>query len=242
MFERIYGKSKWYQPMLSEGTIASVGIHAAACVALVVSGATPAAMARQVAEGIVFLAPLPSAAAGPTERSEPIRYIDLRSVVAAMVDENPELHVGSTVAEPTPQPQELNIVPPIESFASIFDRSADSVYIAEQVDSPAAYDERSAAPAYPDSLRRAGIGGSVMAQFVVDTAGRVEMETVRLHDSTNPQFTESVRVALPRMLFRPAVLNGRKARQIVEVPFKFRVVATTDTSRTRDTTWARPPL
>jgi hypothetical protein len=47
--------------------------------------------------------------------------------------------------------------------------------------------------------------------------------------------------ALPRMLFRPAVLNGKKARQIVEVPFKFRVLATKDTTKARDTSWARPP-
>ena len=80
-----------------------------------------------------------------------------------------------------------------------------------------------------------------MAQFVVDTTGHVEMESVRLLESTNLRFTESVLAALPRMLFRPAVLNGQKARQIVEVPFRFRVVVARDTGRVRDTGWARPP-
>lgn len=241
MFERVYARSKWYGPILSVGTIASLAIHAAACVALVASGATPASVAQQVNEGIIFLAPLPAPAAGPSATSEQLRYVDLRNVIAAMADNDSELHVGPKLAEPTPHREDVTIAPLVESFTSIFERPADSVYFAEQVDSPAAYDERSAAPAYPDSLQRAGIEGSVMAQFVIDTTGHVEMETVKLLASTNRRFTESVLAALPRMLFRPAVLNGRKARQIVEVPFKFRVVAARDTARTRDTAWARPP-
>ena len=240
MFERVYPRSEWYRPMLSEGPIASVTIHIAAVVALLASGASPAVVARQVNEAIIFLAPLPSGAAGPSATAEPLRYVDLSSAVTAMAD-NPELQVGPKLGEPSPQRQSLTDAPPVESFTSIFERPADSVYFAEQVDSPAAYDERSAAPAYPDSLQRAGIDGSVMAQFVVDTTGHVELETVKVLESTNRRFTESVLAALPRMLFRPAVLNGRKARQIVEVPFKFRVVVTKDTARTRDTAWARPP-
>ena len=243
MFERVYATSKWYRPMLSEGTVASVAIHAAACIALLGSGASPAAVARQVNEGIIFLAPLPNPTAGPSAAAEQLRYVDLRTVVEAMADNGSDLHVGPKLAEPTSQQENVTIAPPAESFTSIFERPADSVYFAEQVDSPAAYDERSAAPAYPDSLQRAGVDGSVMAQFVVDTTGHVEMETVNVLESTNRRFTESVLAALPRMLFRPAVLNGRKARQIVEVPFKFRVIATRDTARTRDTSWAavRPP-
>ncbi len=79
-----------------------------------------------------------------------------------------------------------------------------------------------------------------MAQFIVDTTGRVEMETVRLLESTNLRFTESVLAALPRMLFRPAVRNGAKARQVVEVPFRFRVVPR-DTLRAVDPPRIPPP-
>jgi TonB family protein len=241
MFERVYAKSKWYRPMLSEGPIASVAIHAAACIALLGSGASPAAVARQVNEAIIFLAPLPSGSAGPSVVAEALRYVDLGSAVMAMADNDSELHVGLKLGDRSPQPEGAAIAPPAESFTSTFERPADSVYFAEQVDSPAAYDERSAAPAYPDSLQRAGIDGSVMARFVIDTTGHVEIATVTVLESTNKQFTESVLAALPRMLFRPAVLNGRKARQVVEVPFKFRVVAIKDTAQTRDSSWARPP-
>ena len=240
MFERVYARSKWYRPMLSEGPIASVAIHVVACVALLASGASPVAVARQVAEGIVFLAPLPSPAAGPTATAEPLRFVELGSAVAAMAVDNPDLHVDPKTTDSTPQREAL-FVPQTASATTIFDRPADSVYFAEQVDSPAAYDERSAAPAYPDSLQRAGIEGSVMAQFVIDTTGHVEMSTVKILGSTNLRFTQSVLEALPRMLFRPAVLNGTKARQIVEVPFKFRVLLTRDTSRARDTSRVVPP-
>src|SRR5688500_8396933 len=241
MFEPLYVKPKWYRRVLTEGPMASVVIHVGACMALLAGGASPASITQQVTEGIVFLAPPPSPTAGPSAVTERLRYVEFSSAIAAMADAGSELHVGPRVTEQQGNLEELPVAPPMESFASIFDRPADSVYFAEQVDSPAAYDDRSAAPVYPDSLQRHGIEGSVMAQFVVDTTGHVEMESVRLLESTNLRFTESVLAALPRMLFRPAVLNGQKARQIVEVPFRFRVVVARDTGRVRDTSWARPP-
>ena len=247
MFEPLYVRPKWYRPLLSEGSIASVVIHAGACIAVLVSGVSPASVAQQVTEGIIFLAPPPSPTAGPSAVTEQLQYVEFSSVVAAMADAGSELHVAPTIDERAAIREELPVAPQFESLASLFERPADSVYFAEQVESPAAYDARSAAPIYPDSLQRLGIEGSVMAQFVVDTTGRVEMESVRLLESTNLRFTESVLAALPRMLFRPAMHNGRKARQVVEVPFRFRVVVARDTGQVRDTALvrdiarARPP-
>lgn len=241
MFEPLYARPKWYRPLFSEGPIASVVIHVGACIAVLAGGASPVSVTRQVTEGIIFLAPPPSPVAGPSTVTERLRYVELTSAVAAMADAGSELHVGPNLADQAVVPLDVPAAPQFESIASLFEKPADSVYFAEQVDSPAAYDDRSAAPIYPDSLQRLGIEGSVMAQFVVDTTGHVEMESVRLLESTNLRFTESVLAALPRMLFRPAVLNGQKARQIVEVPFRFRVVVARDTGGVRDTTWARPP-
>jgi TonB family protein len=240
MFEPLYVRPKWYRPLFSEGPVASVVIHVGACVAVLAGGASPASVAQQVTEGIIFLAPLPSPAAGPSTVTEQLRYVEFTGAVAAMADAGSELHVAPKVADSPPNLEELPTPLPMESFASIFEKPADSVYFAEQVDSPAAYDQRSAAPIYPDSLQRLGIEGSVMAQFVVDTTGHVEMESVRLLESTNLRFTESVLKALPLMLFRPATHNGQKARQIVEVPFRFRVVVR-DTVPVRDVSGARPP-
>ena len=239
MFERVYVNSRWHESMARGGLLASLTIHAFACVALVVAGADPAALARQVSEGIVFLAPLPSPAAGPSAPSEQLRFVALGSAIGAMADVS-DLHAGSATPADANEP-DPSLGAKIETPASIFERPADSVYFAEQVDSPAAYDERSAAPVYPDSLQRLGIEGSVMARFIVDTTGRVEMSTVQTFESTNVKFTQSVLEALPRMLFRPAVLNGHAARQFVEVPFRFRVIAAKDTVRARDNAVVRPP-
>lgn len=76
-------------------------------------------------------------------------------------------------------------------------------------------------PRYPDMLKSANIVGDVAVQFVVDSAGRAEMETFRVLKSTHEGFTAAVRSALPEMLFTPARTGGRKVRQLVYYPFTF---------------------
>ncbi|MGH7720447.1 MAG: TonB family protein [Gemmatimonadaceae bacterium] len=70
-------------------------------------------------------------------------------------------------------------------------------------------------------LHAAGATGGVVAEFVVDTAGRVELETFNVVSSTHPRFTEAVRRALPAARFTPALLAGRRVRQLVQLPFRF---------------------
>lgn len=106
--------------------------------------------------------------------------------------------------------------PPAASF--------DSVYAAIDVDSEVVRYDWSVAPAYPDSLRQEGTEGYVEAEFVVDTTGRVDLETVRILTSTHWEFANSVRNALPGMLFRPAWRGIRKVRQLVGQRFAFRLV------------------
>lgn len=77
------------------------------------------------------------------------------------------------------------------------------------------------APRYPESLRAAGIEGSVLAQFTVNELGLVERDSVRFVRSDNVLFEESVRSALARMRFSPAEVAGRKVRQLVQMPFVF---------------------
>jgi hypothetical protein len=42
--------------------------------------------------------------------------------------------------------------------------------------------------------------------------------------SDDPRFTESVRVALGQMKFRPAKRAGKTVRQLVEQKFRFKIV------------------
>lgn len=81
----------------------------------------------------------------------------------------------------------------------------------------------SATPRYPSMLQSAGIDGSVRAQFVVDTLGRVEQGSFRALESTHDLFTAAVRDALARARFTPAEAGGRKVRQLVEQSFTFNI-------------------
>lgn len=76
-------------------------------------------------------------------------------------------------------------------------------------------------PGYPAALAQARVEGRVLAEFVVDTTGRVELDSFRAVESTNPVFTEAVRAALTNLRYRPATIDGKPVRQIVQQPFVF---------------------
>ena len=80
---------------------------------------------------------------------------------------------------------------------------------------------RGVSPAYPSMLARAGVEGAVLMQFVVDTLGRVERESIRAMRTDHPLFEQSIRDALARMRFIPAEAHGRKVRQLVQQPYTF---------------------
>lgn len=79
------------------------------------------------------------------------------------------------------------------------------------------------APVYPVALRRAGIEGRVLAQFVVDTLGRIEPENVEMLESAHAMLASAVREALSRYRFTPGEAGGRRVRTRVQVPFDFRL-------------------
>ena len=80
-------------------------------------------------------------------------------------------------------------------------------------------------PAYPEILRAAGIGGTVTAQFVVDTTGRVEMASIRLLASSHELFARAVTASLRDMRFTPGSLGGHPVRMLVERSFRFDIAA-----------------
>ena len=86
------------------------------------------------------------------------------------------------------------------------------------------------APRYPDSLRVANVEGEVVAQFVVDTTGLVDMRTFKTLKETHPLFTTAVKSAVPNMRFIPALVGGRKVKQLVQMPFQFNLSKTTATA------------
>jgi protein TonB len=84
-------------------------------------------------------------------------------------------------------------------------------------------DPRNPAPDYPSMLRNAGVEGSVSAQFVVDTTGRVLAASIAFAQGDNALFQRSVRRALEAARFRPALVNGRAVRVLMAQAFQFRL-------------------
>lgn len=99
----------------------------------------------------------------------------------------------------------------------------DTVFSMLQVDRTVERYESSEAPHYPPELAAFGTQGLVRAAYVVDTTGAVDTTSIRVVYSDDPHFTESVRTALARMRFRPAMKSGQRVRQQVEQQFRFRI-------------------
>ena len=78
-------------------------------------------------------------------------------------------------------------------------------------------------PEYPSALRSSGIEGKVVAEFVVTESGRADVSSLRIISSTNEQFVESIRRALSRMRFRPAMIGGHAVAQLVQQQFVFKL-------------------
>jgi len=99
----------------------------------------------------------------------------------------------------------------------------DQPYFEFQVEKPVLAREGNPAPSYPSMLESARIEGEVLAQFVVDTLGHADMSTFKALKSTNDLFTNSVKNVLPKMKFYAAEVGGRKVKQLVQMPFVFKV-------------------
>jgi periplasmic protein TonB len=100
---------------------------------------------------------------------------------------------------------------------------SDQPFFEFQVEKPVQALPGGAQPRYPDILRQAGVEGEVLAQFVVDTMGRAEMNSYKVLKTTHELFGNAVKSALPGMKFIPAEVGGRKVRQLVQQPFTFAI-------------------
>jgi TonB family protein len=96
------------------------------------------------------------------------------------------------------------------------------VYFEFQVAKPVAPRPGNPAPRYPPELRARGIQGDVLLQFVVDSAGKPEPGTLRVLRSTDPEFAHEATRVVRLMRFFPAQLaDGKRVRQLVQMPFQF---------------------
>jgi|SRR2546423_1638395 len=96
-------------------------------------------------------------------------------------------------------------------------------YFEFQVEKPAEMIQDGTKPKYPSVLESSGIAGEVQAQFVVRSDGKADMDSFKVLKSTNELFTQSVKNALVRMHFSPAMIGGKPVNQLVQQSFQFAV-------------------
>jgi TonB family protein len=215
------------KPVLSGGFVLSMGVHAAVLAAAVASGAVGDREDQSDDPGervAVYLAPYPSHWRAPRPVEQQIVWRGMNGTTSGddgAGGTSTGADEGSGARDGDSDPTGGLTIP--SDVAINFTGLQDSVYFGFQVDNPAAMDATSAAPVYPDSLRLLGVEGEVIAQFVVDTNGLVESTSLMLLTSTHRLFSDAVRTALPGMRFRPAELGGQRIRQLVQVPFLFRL-------------------
>lgn len=78
-------------------------------------------------------------------------------------------------------------------------------------------------PRYPERLREAGIEGTVVVRFTVDTTGRVDVQSAQIVSSTHALFSRAVLDALVGFRFKPAEVGSRHVAALAEMPFEFRI-------------------
>jgi TonB family protein len=97
-----------------------------------------------------------------------------------------------------------------------------TVFSADQVTNPAELVNGAALDVrYPQDLFAEGVGGTVVAEFVVDTSGRIEKQTFSIVSATNSRFTAAVERAMETLRYTPASKDGRPVRQAVQQSFSF---------------------
>lgn len=216
MMERWLG-SRAKVSTFAPSAVLSVLAHGAVVIAAVLATAD-ADVAEEVLEPNIFaqfLAP-PNRLGRQEYQPEMIRYASVFVPEAVLHATLPE--VTQTSAPPVVSGPDLFDAPEVPELPAI-----DSVFSVVDVDSAASRYEWSAAPVFPPNLLAARISGFVRAQWVVDELGVPDTLSVKILESTHPDFTKAVTDALPYMRFRPAKIGNRAVRQRVEQGFTFRI-------------------
>ena len=75
---------------------------------------------------------------------------------------------------------------------------------------------------YPSDLAQNGLGGGVIAQYVIDEKGRADLQTVEILLSDDARLSRAVIESLKGARFHPAAAHGTPVRFLVQQRFYFR--------------------
>jgi TonB family protein len=197
-------------------------------------------LVEEIAQRVYYLPP-PDRVPSSESVVERIRYVDVGNGARVTGIES---STGTQAGTPRMLEQEGGRgaagVDPVDQAAQLAIPSDDSVYSILNVEESAVRAEGSAAPVYPPELIEKGIEGAVLTNFVIDTTGRADTTTIEIRESTHPLFTQSVRTAIPGMRFSPAIVQGRRVRQVVEQRFQFRITPPAPVSAPAEHTRTNP--
>lgn len=142
----------------------------------------------------------------------PLRYLSARETsncgTILLWSRGPDTEIGAQ------NPDLLNRLENLVASAAVF--------TADQVERRATLDTvQSVEVLLPPDLLAPGAGDHVIAEFVVGRNGIVEESTVGIVSATRPRLANTVRQALPRLVYIPATRGGRPVRQLVHQRFDF---------------------
>lgn len=181
-----------------------------------------------VGETLVWVAPerpvTPQHSAPETDRDASFRMTGRRlptiKDIVGIVDPSDAL---LTSPSDIGRPDETTNSGVADSFPDGVSSDGNSALSAAQLDKPALPIPGNSRPLYPEMLRSAGIDGSVMVRFIIDTTGAVERNSVTVSRSDHDLFASAVRAALLKHRFLAAESGGRKVRMLVEQRFDFAI-------------------
>jgi protein TonB len=78
-------------------------------------------------------------------------------------------------------------------------------------------------PRYPAVLSQAGMQGRVTIEFIIDTLGRAERNSLRVVNSFHPLAEAPARETVLTCRYRPGRIQGRAVRVRVQIPINFQI-------------------
>lgn len=208
---------------VSPSALVSIIAHAALIAGAVAGTAKAPGVPEETLANRVYYIPPPDRGIGQRATREMLRYIEI-------APEGIGAGLGVPKADSKKQFTEIDQSPVGDmgtelksSVATPPSVGRDTVLSVLEVDSAAMRDPTSAAPAYPLSMLKQNVQGSVFTQYVVDTSGFADSTSLKIIRSTHPDFSLAVRAAIPYMRFSPAKLGTQKVRQLVEQEFTFKI-------------------
>jgi protein TonB len=215
------------------GAGVSLAVHAALALSFVGAGGDallqrPAPITESVIESAIKYL-LPPDRPGSPGDAVPVKWSATRGGLPEPAAPDVYTERKDQTGTTTPETKDNAALEPLAEAAA-----AQNAFTLLGVDSAAVRDPTSAVPAYPTLLEKQGIEGVAVVRFVVDTTGRADLSTFRVVETNHSLFAAAVRDALPGMKFHPATVGPNKVRQMVELPFGFKIVRRGDAARRPD--------